>query len=61
VVMEGISDLETMEAIACREGLALASDILFQRLRLACDCVTSSGTSMEPTWEYMVTLFKKSM
>jgi hypothetical protein len=35
--------------------LALASDILLQRFRLVSDCVTSSGTSMEPAWEYMAT------
>ncbi|GJN25741.1 hypothetical protein PR202_gb13607 [Eleusine coracana subsp. coracana] len=31
-------DLETMEAIACREGMALASDLGLRRLRLASDC-----------------------
>ncbi|KAK1608489.1 hypothetical protein QYE76_032162 [Lolium multiflorum] len=34
----GISDPETMEAVACREGLALASDLNLQRIRLASDC-----------------------
>jgi hypothetical protein len=30
VVLEGITDVETAEAIACREGLALASDLYLQ-------------------------------
>jgi len=38
VVLEGITNTETAEALACREGLALASDLLIQNLRLACDC-----------------------
>ncbi|GJN07955.1 hypothetical protein PR202_ga25833 [Eleusine coracana subsp. coracana] len=37
VVLEGISDPETMKAIACKEGLALASDLAMQKFRLACD------------------------
>ncbi|TVU18740.1 hypothetical protein EJB05_34852, partial [Eragrostis curvula] len=31
LVMEGITDAETAEALACREGLNLASDLLAQR------------------------------
>ncbi|TVU21984.1 hypothetical protein EJB05_31656, partial [Eragrostis curvula] len=38
LVMEGALDVETVEAIACREGLALAADLLLQRIRLATDC-----------------------
>jgi hypothetical protein len=37
VVMEGSLEPETMEAIACKEGLALASDLLLQDFRLARD------------------------
>jgi ribonuclease HI len=37
VVLEGITDVETAEAIACREGLALASDLTLQSIRLASD------------------------
>ena len=37
----GISDPETLEAMACREGLALASDLLLQRIRVASDCVNA--------------------
>jgi hypothetical protein len=35
--MEGSLEPETIEAIACKEGLALASDLLLQDFRLACD------------------------
>jgi hypothetical protein len=38
LVMEGCIDPETMEAVACREGLALASDLMLQRFKLASDC-----------------------
>ena len=38
VVFHGMSDPETMEAMACREGMALAADILLQRFKLATDC-----------------------
>jgi hypothetical protein len=37
VVMEGSLEPETIEAIACKEGLALASDLLLKDFRLACD------------------------
>ena len=34
-----MSDPETLEALACMEGLSLAADLLVQRLRLATDCI----------------------
>ncbi|TVU50666.1 hypothetical protein EJB05_02045 [Eragrostis curvula] len=37
VVLSGITDPETMEAIAYREGMALASDLVLQNFRLASD------------------------
>jgi hypothetical protein len=37
VVMRGSLEPETIEAIACKEGLALASDLLLQDFKLACD------------------------
>ncbi|TVU28213.1 hypothetical protein EJB05_19722, partial [Eragrostis curvula] len=37
LVVNGITDPEIIEAIACREGLALASDLVLQKFRLACD------------------------
>jgi hypothetical protein len=38
-MLEGISDPETLEAMACREGLAIATNLLLQRIRLATDCI----------------------
>lgn len=38
LVSVGITDPEVAEAIACREGLALASDLHLQRFRVATDC-----------------------
>jgi ribonuclease HI len=38
LVVKGCVDPETMEAVACREGLALASDLMLQRFKLASDC-----------------------
>ncbi|TVU26736.1 hypothetical protein EJB05_29296, partial [Eragrostis curvula] len=38
LVMEGITDAKTAEALACQEGLNLASDLLAQRVRIATDC-----------------------
>ena len=37
VLMEGSLEPETVEAISCKEGLALASDLLLQDFRVACD------------------------
>jgi ribonuclease HI len=37
-VMEGVLDPETAEALACREGLALASDLMLHKVRIATDC-----------------------
>ena len=41
VVMLGISDPETMEVLALREGLALANDLSLSRLRMASDCANA--------------------
>jgi hypothetical protein len=38
VVIPGISDPEVLEAMAVREGLCLAEDLLIQRVRIASDC-----------------------
>jgi ribonuclease HI len=38
IVSYGITDPETLEAMACREGVDLASDLLIQRVRVASDC-----------------------
>jgi ribonuclease HI len=37
VVMEGRMEPNTVEAIACKEGLALASDLVLYDFRLSCD------------------------
>jgi hypothetical protein len=39
VVVQGISDPEVLEALACREGLDLASDLLLTKVRVASDCL----------------------
>ena len=39
LVIRGLSDPETVEAIACKEGLSLASDLMVQHFRLASDNV----------------------
>ena len=41
LVVEGNTDAEVVEAIACREGLALASDLGLQAARLATDCANA--------------------
>lgn len=37
LVIEGIMNPKRVEAIASREGLALANDLMLRRVRLACD------------------------
>jgi hypothetical protein len=39
VVVEGYTDPEVLEAMACREGLSLAADLLLARFRVASDCL----------------------
>ena len=41
LVMEGITSLKVVETIACREGLALASDLLLHKFRVACDYINA--------------------
>jgi ribonuclease HI len=38
LVISGVNDSEILEAEACREGLALATDLNLTRVRLASDC-----------------------
>jgi len=35
VVMRGVSDHETVGALACREGLALTSDLMLRKVMIA--------------------------
>ena len=39
LVMKGITDPEMAEAMACREGMVLASDLVLQKFKLASDCL----------------------
>ena len=52
VILDGITKPEIAEVIACREGLALAADLLLTSLRLASDCVNAirsmEGRNMRP-------------
>jgi hypothetical protein len=41
VVIKDLNDSETMEAMAYREGMALAADLLLQRFRVASDCINA--------------------
>jgi hypothetical protein len=41
LVVNDISDPETAEVMACREGLALAIDLLTRRVRIATDCAAA--------------------
>jgi hypothetical protein len=42
VVIHGITDPETLEALACREGLMLTSDTLLSSVRIASDCANAA-------------------
>jgi ribonuclease HI len=39
VVVEGFTDPEVLEVMACREGLSLAADLLLARFSVASDCL----------------------
>lgn len=39
--LEGITDAESVEVVACRESLALASDLGLQQIRVASDCANA--------------------
>jgi len=41
LVFAGVSDPEILEVLACREGLALANDLLIQQARVASDCLNA--------------------
>jgi ribonuclease HI len=38
LVVEGCADPETMEVVACRECLALTSDLMLQHFKIVLDC-----------------------
>jgi hypothetical protein len=41
MVTQGITDPETMEVLAFKEGLALANDLALRRVRMASDCANA--------------------
>jgi len=41
LVMEGYTDAEVVEAVACREGLALGSDFGLQAVSVSSDCANA--------------------
>ena len=47
VVFIGISDAETVEALAIREALSLADDLLTRRVKVASDCLRVINTMNE--------------
>ena len=47
LVFSGVFDPETLEVLACREGLALASDLLFQKVRVASNCLNAMRSLQE--------------
>jgi hypothetical protein len=46
----GQSDPEVMEVVACREGLALASDLGLHSFRVASDCANAVRSLMGETF-----------
>ena len=59
VVMEGRMEPKTVEAIACKEGLALASDLVLRDFRLSCDNAEVIRTFEKGPWALMDILFRK--
>jgi hypothetical protein len=41
IVMDGVTDPKTLEAMACQEGLTLGEDLLLRRVKLATDCLNA--------------------
>jgi hypothetical protein len=56
VVMEGSLEPETVEAISCKEGLALASDLLLQDFRVPRDNAGLLQAYVKVVWALMGTL-----
>jgi hypothetical protein len=50
VLITGISNPEVLEALAVREGLSLAHDLLMSKVRLASDCLTMINALKEKNW-----------
>jgi ribonuclease HI len=47
-VFNGATDPETLEVMACREGLAVAADLLLQHLCIASDCIIAVQSILGP-------------
>ncbi|GJN39670.1 hypothetical protein PR202_gb28803 [Eleusine coracana subsp. coracana] len=54
VVIQGINDAETAEVLACKEGVALATDLNVRRFRLASNCLTVVKNIREQDHSYAV-------
>jgi hypothetical protein len=39
LVLDGLTNPEVVETIACREGMALASDLVLQKIRVMCGSI----------------------
>jgi ribonuclease HI len=64
VVLRGVTDPETLEAMACREGLNLAADLLLRRITVASDClnlVRSIGGEGKGSYGHIVREIKASV
>ena len=52
IVMEGVSDPKMVETLACREGLALVSDLMLRKVKIATECTNIAknmcGLGMSP-------------
>ena len=52
MVLDGITEPNIAEVMACREGLALATDLMLTSVRLASDCANAirsmEGRNMSP-------------
>jgi hypothetical protein len=59
LVLDGSFDPETVEAIACKEGLALAADLMLQKLRLATECASVVRALLVKVWESMARSYKR--
>jgi ribonuclease HI len=57
----GRSDAETLEALACREGIALARDISARQVLLASDCLNVVCSLLQDPAEDMLMLLMRNV
>jgi hypothetical protein len=50
LILKGISEPEVVDALACREGLALAQDILAPKVCLVCDSLNVVNNIKQGSW-----------